>query len=68
MLEGPNEMMRLSAVWAIGEVAFDGAADLLLTFGRREPSTAVKTRISDALLKLAQKEKAGEGAPRPAGT
>jgi hypothetical protein len=65
MLEDPSETMRLSAVWAIGELAFGGAAELLLARGRVEPSAAVKSKISDALLSLAQKEKTG-AARRPA--
>jgi len=64
MLGNESEMMRLSAVWAIGEAAFEGAADLLLAQGRKETSVPVKAKISDSLLKLARKEKA---APRPAG-
>jgi HEAT repeat protein len=66
MLEDPSELMRLSSVWAIGELGFDGAAELLLARGRIEPSAAVKSKISDALLTLAQKEKKGT-AGRPAG-
>jgi HEAT repeat protein len=66
MVEDPNEMMRLSGVWAVGEAGFDGAADLLLARGRREPSATVKSKISDSLLKLAQRSKTSEGAPRPA--
>jgi HEAT repeat protein len=67
MIQDPGEMMRLSGVWAIGEVAFDGAADLLLALGRREPSATVKAKISDSLLKLAHHQRP-EGAPRPTGT
>jgi HEAT repeat protein len=66
MLEDPSELMRLSSVWAIGELGLDGAAELLLARGRIEPSAAVKSKISDALLTLAQKEKKGT-AGRPAG-
>lgn len=67
MLVDPDERMRLSAVWAAGEAAFDGAADLLFVHGRSEKSETVKAKISDSLLKLAQKTRT-EGARRPAGT
>jgi HEAT repeat protein len=59
MLQDPSETMRLSAVWAIGELAIGGAAELLLARGRIEPAAAVKSMISDSLLKLAQKDKTG---------
>ncbi len=67
MLADPSELMRQSAVWAVGEMAFDGAADLLLAHGRMEPSATLKSGVSDSLLKLAQKPST-EGAPGPAGT
>jgi HEAT repeat protein len=56
MLSSPDEMMRLSAVWATGEVRFPGAVDLLLARAEADPSPAVREKISDTLSRISQKE------------
>jgi HEAT repeat protein len=60
MMKHAEENMRLSAVWAIGEVRFAGASDLLLGHVEGELSPAVRAKISEVLARLAQK-----GAPVP---
>lgn len=56
MIDDPDEMMRLSAVWAIGQVRFPGAIDLLLNRLEAEPSAAVRAKISEVLSRESQKE------------
>jgi HEAT repeat protein len=48
--------MRLSAVWAIGEVRFPGAIDLLLARVESEPSPTVRAKIGEVLSRVSQKE------------
>jgi HEAT repeat protein len=66
MLADPGETMRLSAVWAIGETGWEGAAERLLVRARTETSVTVKAMITESVSKLAQKARA-EGAARSAG-
>jgi hypothetical protein len=66
MLEDPHEMMRLSAVWALGELRIEGTVERLLSRSRDEKSTKVRTKITETLLKMAEPAK-GEGTPSPAG-
>jgi len=56
MIDDPDEMMRLSAVWAIGQVRFPGAIDLLLNRRDAEPSAAVRMKISEVLSRESQRE------------
>jgi HEAT repeat protein len=56
MIDDPDEMMRLSAVWAIGQVRFPGAIDLLLNRLESEPSAAVRAKIGEVLSRESQKE------------
>jgi len=56
MIDDPDEMMRLSAVWAIGQVRFPGAADLLLNRLEAEQAPAVRAKISEVLSRESQKE------------
>lgn len=56
MIDDPDEMMRLSAVWAIGQVRFPGAVDLLLNRLEAEPSAAVRAKISEVLSSQAHRE------------
>ena len=56
MIDDADEMMRLSAVWAIGQVRFPGAVDLLLNRLEVEPSPAVRAKIGEVLSSEAQKE------------
>jgi HEAT repeat protein len=56
MIDDPDEMMRLSAVWAIGEVKFPGAIDLLLKRAEGEPSPVVRAKIADVLSREPRKE------------
>lgn len=55
MLQSPEEPMRLSAVWAIGEVRFEGAADLLMAHVEGERSETVRAKIAEVLSALSQK-------------
>lgn len=55
MLKHAEENMRLSAVWAIGEVRFPGAADLLIAHIEGERSPLVRSRITEVVARLAQK-------------
>jgi HEAT repeat protein len=55
MLKHPEEPMRISAVWAIGEVRFPDAVDLLLGHIEGERSAAVRTKISEVVARLSQK-------------
>ncbi|MBV8879902.1 MAG: HEAT repeat domain-containing protein, partial [Planctomycetaceae bacterium] len=56
MLRQPEESMRLSAVWAIGEVRFDGAADLLMAHVEGERSPLVRSKIGEVISRLARKD------------
>jgi HEAT repeat protein len=56
MVDDPDEMMRLSAVWAIGQVRFPGAVDLLVNRLEAEQAPAVRTKIGEVLSREAQKE------------
>ncbi len=49
MLRHDEEAMRLSAVWAIGEVRFEGAVDLLIAHVEGERSDVVRAKIADVL-------------------
>ena len=51
-----DEAMRLSAVWAIGEMRFPGAIDLLLTQVEAEASPSVRAKIAEVLSRASQKE------------
>jgi HEAT repeat protein len=55
MLSDAEESMRLSAVWAIGEVRFPGGLDLLLARAEAEPSPTVRAKITDVLSRVSQK-------------
>jgi len=66
MLEDPHEMMRLSAVWALGELRIEGTVERLLSRSRDEKSTKVRAKITETLVKMAEPAK-GEGTPSPAG-
>ncbi|HZE97083.1 MAG TPA: HEAT repeat domain-containing protein [Planctomycetota bacterium] len=55
MLAQNEEAMRLSAVWAIGEVRFPGATDLLLAHLEGERSPIVRAKIGEVLTRLAEK-------------
>jgi HEAT repeat protein len=56
MIDDPDEMMRLSAVWAIGQVRFPGAVDLLLNRLESEEAPSVRAKIGEVLSREAQKE------------
>jgi len=55
MLRHGEEAMRISAVWAIGEVRFDGATDLLISRAEEEPSPAVRGKIAEVLSRVRTK-------------
>lgn len=50
MLDDPAELMRLSAVWALGEIRYEGFRELLQRRLAVETSVKVKSRIEEALL------------------
>lgn len=50
MLDDPNELMRLSAVWGIGELRYDGFRELLQRRLSVETSPKVKAKIEEALV------------------
>ncbi len=54
MLGDARENMRLSAVWALGEVRFEGASAALLARAGEETSPAVRLKIAEVLTKIAQ--------------
>lgn len=56
MLRLPDESMRLSAVWAIGEVQFPGMAELLTAHMEGEQSPVVRAKIAEVLSRAAGKE------------
>jgi HEAT repeat protein len=56
MLEHPEEAMRLSAVWAIGEVQFPGGLELLLARSESEPAPSVRAKIGEVLSRVSKKE------------
>ncbi|MBI3854346.1 MAG: HEAT repeat domain-containing protein, partial [Planctomycetes bacterium] len=56
MIDDPEEMMRLSAVWAMGQVRFPGAIDLLLARLDTEQSPSVRSKINEVLARESQKE------------
>jgi HEAT repeat protein len=55
MLGHEEELMRLSAVWAIGEIRFPGAVDLLIAHVEGERSEAVRAKIAGILGRVTQK-------------
>lgn len=52
MLVHPEELMRLSAAWAVGQVRFEGAELLLRERGAVEKSALVREKIMDSLARL----------------
>jgi HEAT repeat protein len=55
MLGHDDDLMRLSAVWAIGEVRFPGAVDLLIAHVEGERSEAVRAKIASILGRVREK-------------
>ena len=53
MLASPVEMMRLSAVWVLGEVDFPGALDWLRRLAREDPSPRVRQKVAGILEDIA---------------
>jgi HEAT repeat protein len=60
MLRHQQEAMRISAVWAIGELRFEGATDFLISRAEEEPSPAVRDKIAEI---LSQVRKKGDATP-----
>ena len=58
MLRHDEEAMRLSAVWAIGELRFEGAMDVLIARAEEESSPAIRAKIAEVLAHVRPKGEA----------
>jgi HEAT repeat protein len=54
MLKDPRELMRLSAVWALGELRYEGASARLLDLAAEESAPAVRAKIADVLSRMSE--------------